>query len=65
MERAFVKLVQRIREEFEEAPGLQMTVSEGSRFWGLDEGTCSEVLGRLVATGFLAKGVDERYVQRS
>ena len=65
MERAFVKLVQRIREEFEEAPGLRMTVSEGSRFWGLDEGTCGQVLGRLLAAGFLAKGVDERYRQAS
>jgi hypothetical protein len=65
VERAFVKLVQRIREEFEEAPGLRITVSEGSRFWGLDEGTCDQVLGRLLATGFLAKGVDERYRQAS
>lgn len=63
MERALVKLIQRIREEFEEAPGLRITVREGSRFWGLDEGTCGQVLGRLAATGFLAKGVDERYQQ--
>ena len=32
----FRKLVQRIREEFEDAPNLRMTVSEAARFWGLD-----------------------------
>lgn len=56
-----VKLTQRIREEFEEAPGLRVTISEGARFWGLDETT---VLGHLFAAGFLSRGGDRRY-QRS
>lgn len=56
-----IKLAQRIREEFEETPSLRITVSEGSRFWGLDETTCGQVLTRLFAMGFLARGVDERY----
>jgi hypothetical protein len=54
-------LVQRIREEFEEAPGLRLTLGEATRFWALDEATCEQVLTELVATGFLAKGPDERY----
>lgn len=57
------KLTQRIREEFEEAPGLRLTVREGARFWDLDEMTCHQVLGRLRATGFLTVDSDNRYRQ--
>jgi hypothetical protein len=57
------KLTQHIREEFEEAPGLRLTVSEAARFWGLDLMTCEQVLGRLRAIGFLIAGADARYGQ--
>jgi DNA-binding IclR family transcriptional regulator len=57
----FRKLVQRIREEFENAPNLRMTVSEAARFWALDFTTCERVLIELLRTGFLARGPDERY----
>ena len=59
------KLAQRIREEFEEAPGLRVSVGEAARFWGLDEMTCEQVLRRLRAAGFLATDVDARYWQRA
>ena len=61
MASALTKLTQRIREEFEEAPGLRLTIREGARFWGLDEETCEQVLLRLCAAGFLSRGADERY----
>jgi hypothetical protein len=32
-----LKLTQRIREEFQESPGLRVTVDEGARFWGRDQ----------------------------
>jgi len=57
------KLVQRIREEFENAPDLRMNVSEAARFWGLDLATCERVLTELLRSGFLARGADERYTQ--
>lgn len=60
-----VKLTQRIREEFEESPGLQLTVDEGARFWGLDAHTCELVLSELLTDGFLARGNDRRYRQAS
>jgi hypothetical protein len=63
MEVVLTHLVQRIREEFEEAPGLRVTVHEAARFWGLDRMTCEQVFAQLLATGFLAKGVDQRYRQ--
>ena len=59
----FRKLVQRIREEFEDAPNIRMTVTESARFWGLDLATCDRVLTELLRTGFLTRGVDERYGQ--
>jgi DNA-binding IclR family transcriptional regulator len=59
------KLTQRIREEFDEAPGLRVTVSEAARFWGLDEPTCEQVLAHLFASGFLSRGSDRRYRQAS
>ena len=57
----FRKLVQRIREEFEDAPNLRMTVSEAARFWGLDFATCERA--ELLRAGFLARGPDERFGQ--
>jgi hypothetical protein len=60
-----LKLTQRIREEFEETPGLRLRIDEGARFWGLDENVCELVLSELVADGFLARGRDQRYRQAS
>ena len=55
------KLIQRIREEFEEFPGLRVSVTEAARFWGLDLATCEAILKELLAIGFLAEGTDQRY----
>ncbi len=57
----FRKLVQRIREEFEEAPGLRLTTTEAARFWGLDRATCERLLEELLLIGFLRQGPDQRY----
>ncbi len=60
-----LKLTQRIREEFEEAPGLRVTVGEAARFWDLDEAMCERVLAHLFADGFLSLGSDRRYRRTS
>ena len=60
MQNPYRKLVQRLREEFEEIPGLRLTVREASRFWALDEPTCG-VLRELTAEGVLARSVDGRF----
>jgi Fic family protein len=57
----FPKLVQRIREEFENAPHLRMTVGEAARFWALDLATCERVLFELLRVGFVVRGADQRY----
>ena len=55
------KLSQRIREEFEEAPGLQVTIAEGPRFWALDLDTCAHVLASLFDSGFLVRARGGRF----
>ena len=57
----FRKLVQWIREEFEAAPGLRLSVREAAAFLGLDLATCEHVLVQLLRAGFLAQGPDGRY----
>jgi hypothetical protein len=55
------RLRRRIREEFDEAPGLQITVEEGVRFWALDAVTCAAILADLHLAGFLTRTRDGRY----
>ncbi len=55
------KLLQRIREEFEDMPGLRLTVREASQFLALDETTCRVVLAELTEKGALARGMDDRF----
>jgi hypothetical protein len=57
-------LVQRIQKEFEEAPGLAITVDGAVRFWALDATTCQRVLTHLHATGFLVKSTDGHFKRR-
>ena len=61
MDRVSIKLIQRIREEFEEAPWLRFNVDEAAQFWGLDAEVSEQVLARLSETGFLAAGLDQRF----
>jgi hypothetical protein len=46
-------IVERVRGEFNEMPGLRLTPEQAARLWGLDLSECYEVLERLVATSFL------------
>lgn len=53
-------LIQRARAEFNEMPGLRLTVAQAARLWSLDMGTSATMLTALVGTGFLMKH-GERY----
>jgi hypothetical protein len=46
-------VVERVRGEFNEMPGLRLTPKQAARLWGLDATMCEEVLSRLVAASFL------------
>lgn len=46
-------LVERVRAEFREMPGLHLTPAQAMRLWGLELETCREVIDELVAAAFL------------
>jgi hypothetical protein len=54
-------ITERVRGEFNEMPGLALTVAQARKLWSLDAVTCSDVLSHLVATGFLCRRSDGAY----
>lgn len=46
-------LVARIRGEYREMPGLQLTFAQACRLWHVDRPTCETVLEQLVREAFL------------
>jgi len=49
----FDLLTRRIRDEFNEMPGLRLTLHQAARLWGLERDLCRAVIDRLVAASFL------------
>jgi hypothetical protein len=47
--------LQRVRADFLEMPGLQVSLSQATRLWGLDATVCRVVLDSLVAVGFVVR----------
>jgi hypothetical protein len=46
-------VVQMIKAEYLEMPGLCLTLPQAQRLWDLDRDICAAALGRLVEIGFL------------
>ena len=46
-------LVHRVRSEFNEMPGLQLTLPQAARLWGLDHEASRPVIQALVEGSFL------------
>src|SRR5256885_11332701 len=61
--RGIQDVVQRIRGEFLEMPGLRLTPEQAQRLWRLDETSCEAVLGALVDARFLARTRDGAFVR--
>jgi len=59
------RLTTRIRAEYREMPGLQLTLAQARVLWQLDAPTCSAVLQVLVDEGFLVGKSDGRFVAAS
>jgi hypothetical protein len=63
-----LSIVQRVRSEYEELPGLALTVPQSARLWRLDDGIVEDVMATLVdvhylclcRTGFVRKSADKR-----
>ena len=48
-------LVERVRGEFLNIPGLCLTEAQACRFWNVEPLVCAAILQALVDTGFLVK----------
>ena len=55
-------IVARVRGEYFEMPGLQLTCAQACRLWHMDPGACETVLERLVQDGFLCKTDKGAYI---
>lgn len=49
----FAMAADRIRSDFNEMPGLELTIGQGVRVWHLGADDCRNVLDALVDAGFL------------
>jgi hypothetical protein len=57
-------VVERVRAEFVEMPGLELTLPQAVRLWGLGVDDCRHVLDSLTDAGFL-KWTPRRTVVRT
>jgi hypothetical protein len=55
-------LVFRVRGEYGEMPGSQLTVLQACRLWQVEMSTCDRVLEQLVCEGFLYKTDNGAYI---
>jgi hypothetical protein len=60
---ALSDLLQRIRAEYHESPGMSLTKAQVQRLWNLDASTCDTLLGHLLDTGFLRRTRSNGYVR--
>jgi hypothetical protein len=58
-------LVGRVRGEYCEMPGLQLTFAQACRLWQLDASTCEVLLEQLVQEGFLRRTDKGAYIAAS
>ena len=54
-------LINRVRSEFIEMPGLRLRLEQAQRLWNLDRASCEVLLASLVEAKFLSRGHDEAY----
>jgi hypothetical protein len=60
-----VPLLERVRSEFLEMPGLRLTSGQAARLWATDLATSERILNRLVEVGFLERGKRGTYLLAS
>ena len=56
-------LLQRVRGEYLEMPGLRLTEGQARRLWGMEPALCQAVLEVLVDAGFLTRTRDGAFVR--
>ena len=58
----YAHLLDRIRGEYREMPGLRLTLPQAQRLWQVGRADCESALEALVEEGFLAVTTDDAYV---
>ena len=56
-------LIERVRGEYLEMPGLALTAAQAQRLWALEGPLCEDVLRALVSAGFLRR-TERGYLRR-
>ena len=56
-------VLQRVRAEFLEMPGLRLTRAQARRLWALDEALCDAILAALVEARFLVHSGNMAFVR--
>jgi hypothetical protein len=56
-------ILRRIQGEYNEMPGLRLTIAQAQRLWGLDRAECDAVLGALVDAKFLIRNRDGTFAR--
>jgi hypothetical protein len=56
-------ILRRIRGEYNEMPGLRLTIAQAQRLWGLDRAECDAVVCALVDAKFLIRNRDGTFAR--
>jgi hypothetical protein len=58
-----LNLLNRVRSEFIEMPGLRLRLDQAQRLWNLDRASCETVLRYLVDANFLRRDAEDAYAR--
>ena len=56
-------LMEQVRAEYAEMPGLSITLPQAQRLWAVEQHTCQEALSRLVSRGVLRRTRNGRFIR--
>jgi len=56
-------LVSRILAEFDDMPGMALSLKQAGRFLGVDEAACARILAQLMRDGRLRRNANQQYVR--
>lgn len=57
------ELVVLMRAEFNEMPGMRLTLTQAQRLWGVDSALCSSAIQALVRASFLRRADGDFFVK--
>jgi hypothetical protein len=61
----FRDVIELMRMEYAEIPGLKLTFWQAQRLWNLSGEQCERALAALMASGFLARTREGAYIRRA